>query len=100
MGPPGYNSTQGPPGVAGPPRPGFSAYNSTQRPPGVAGAMGPPGYNGTQDAPGSGSSSGGLSLCSYQEDKSATNAPSQNASTQVTATEPNVGQNNNADELV
>lgn len=100
MRPPGYNSTQGPPGVAGSPRPGFSAYNSTQHPPGVADPTGPPGYNGTQDAPGSGSSSGGLSLCSYQEDESATNVPGQNASTQIKATEPNVGQNNNADELV
>ena len=50
MGPPGYNGTQDPPGVAGPPGP--PGYIGTQGPPGVAGPPGPRGYNGSQGPPG------------------------------------------------
>jgi len=64
-GPPGYNGTQGPPGVPG-----------------------PPGYNGTQSPPG-GSGSGGLSLCSYKETKSPTISAGSYARSEVTATETN-----------
>ena len=62
MGPPRYNGTQGPPGVAGPP--------------------GPRGYNGSQGPP-SGSGSGGLSLCPYIK-------RGNYATTDVTVTETNV----------
>jgi len=66
-GPPGYNGTQGPPGVPGPP-----GYNGTQGPPGVSG-------------------SGGLSLCSYKESKGPTASPCVYAASEITATEANVG---------
>ena len=66
-GPPGYNGTLGPPGVPGP-----SGYNGTQGPPG-------------------GSGSGGLSLCSYKETKGPTVSPGAYASSEITATETNVG---------
>jgi len=78
-GPPGYNGTEGPSGVPGPP-----GYNGTRGPPGVPG---PPGHNG----PPGGSGSGGLSLCSYKESKVPTASPSPYASSEVTATETNVG---------
>jgi len=81
-GPPGCNGTEGPSGVPGPP-----GYNGTRGPPGVPG---PPGYNGTQGPPG-GSGSGGLSLCSYKESKGPTPSPDPYASSEVTATETNVG---------
>ena len=68
IGPPGYNGTQGPPGVAGPP--------------------GSPGYNGTQGPPGS----GGLSLCSYITKKNRSSVPPGNCpATDVSVTETNVG---------
>ena len=66
-GPPGYNGTQGPPGVPG-----------------------PPGYNGTQGPPG-GSGSGGLSLCSYKKIDSSSASAGSYARTEVSVTETNVG---------
>ena len=66
-GSPGHNGTQGPSGVTGPP--GSPGHNGTQGPPGVTGPPGSPGHNGTQGPPG-GSSSGGLSQCSYKNKKS------------------------------
>ena len=69
IGPPGYNGTQGPPGVAGPP--------------------GPRGYNGSQGPPG-GSGSGGLSLCSYRRKDSSSASTGSYARTEVSVTETNV----------
>ena len=69
IGPPGYNGTQGPPGVAGPP--------------------GPRGYNGSQGPPG-GSGSGGLSLCSYKKKDSSSVSAGSYARTDVSVTETNV----------
>ena len=68
-GPPGYNGTQGSPGVSGPP--------------------GPRGYNGTQGPPGD-SKSSGLSNCSHREGKSPSSSSGPSAYTEVTITEPNV----------
>ena len=76
-GSPGYNGTQGPPGVSGPP-----GYNGTQGLPGASGPRGHRGYNGT--------GSGGLSLCSFTETKSSPSSVGRAASTQVEVTEPNV----------
>ena len=64
QGPPGYNGTQGPPGVAGP--------------------AGPRGYNGTQGP------TGGLTQCSYKESQSTPVSPGAYARADVTITEPNV----------
>lgn len=67
-GPPGYNGTQGPPGVTGPP--------------------GPPRKNGTQGPPGA-SKSGGLSNCSYKEVKNSS-MPNSHTVVVATATETSV----------
>lgn len=72
-GPPGYNGSQGPPGVAGP-----SGYNGTQ---GLPGAPGPRGYNGT--------GSGDLSLCSFQNKTSFKATKGPNASTEIEVTQQN-----------
>ena len=69
QGPPGYNGTHGPPGVAGPP--------------------GSRGYNGSQGPPG-GSGSGGLTQCSYKESKGSSVSAGAYANADVTITEPSV----------
>ena len=68
-------------GPRGPP-----GYNGTN---GLPGQPGPRGYNGTQGPSGS-SRSYTLSLCSYEETKSASIKAHQYASQEVSATEPNV----------
>lgn len=73
-GPPGYNGSQGPPGVAGP-----SGYNGTQ---GLPGAPGPRGYNGT--------GSGDLLLCSFQKKPSFNSSQGTAAAADIEVTEPNV----------
>ena len=81
---PGYNVTQGPPGVLGP-----SGPPGAKGPPDVAGPPGPRGYNGSQGPPG-GSTSGGLTQCSYKEKKGTTVFAGSFATADVTITEPNV----------
>ena len=75
------STTQGPIGLPG--------YNGTQGPPGVAGPPGPRGYNGSQGPPG-GSGSGGLSLCSYKKEDSSLASAGSYARTEVSVTETNV----------
>ena len=87
MGPPGYNGSQGPPGIAGPSGP--RGFNGTQGPPGVGGPPGPRGFNGTQGAPGD-SVSRGLSLCSYKKKDSSSVSAGSYARTDVSVTETNV----------
>ena len=64
--------------------PGPPGYNGTQSPPGVAGPAGPRGYNGTQGPP------GGLTQCSYKESRSTSVSPGAYARADVTITEPHV----------
>ena len=71
MGPPGYNGSQGPPGIAGPSGP--RGFNGTQGPPG------PPGFG-----------SGGMSLCSYRKKDSALVSSGSYTRTDVSVTESNV----------
>ena len=87
IGPPGYNGSQGPSGIAGPSGP--RGFNGTQGPPGVGGPPGLRGYNGTQGAPGD-SVSGGLSLCSYKKKDSSLASAGHYARTEVSVTETNV----------
>ena len=89
MGPPGYNGSQGPPGVAGPP--GRRGFKGIQGLPGVAGPPGPRGFNDTQGPPGPpGFGSGGMSLCSYRKKDSALVSSGSYARTDVSVTESNV----------
>ncbi|XP_044163355.1 uncharacterized protein LOC122947818 [Acropora millepora] len=69
MGPPGYNGTRGSPGASGPP--------------------GLPGLNGTKGLPGTSPTGGDLTLCSYQEKKSAGVNTGVYVSTDVSVNEAN-----------
>ena len=71
MGPPGHNGTRGSPGDSGPP--------------------GPPGFNGSQGLPGTSPTGGGLTLCSYQEEKGTEVNAGTYARTRISVNEPNVG---------